>query len=168
MKYLIAAIMFLMIALLPSVAAAEFHFGAGLGKQAIKNQLGQTGPFERFAVIGYSKDLWRGIGFRGEIGGYLTYGENEKHSPYGSAMIQFMVESPTGVSSFFAIGPTYLMFPDNVKLSGHLQCMMQFGLVLCSKWLCAGPKWLHISNAGRIQPNIGRDALMAEITLRFF
>jgi len=64
-------------------------------------------------------------------------------------------------------GTGYLFWPDNARLSGHLQFKNDVGFGIAADGVDLGIVYTHISNAGIVQPNQGMDFLMFQVKINF-
>lgn len=135
---------------LPSQAGGMLSVGMGRGVLA-------HDPFERFASIGYKTG--GELQFKAETGFYLDYENETKMTGFASASGGYELTASDGkyVSAF--LGPAAITQKDR-KLGSLYQFQIDFGIGLkMDSGKALGLRFIHLSNAGVVQPNIGRDIL---------
>lgn len=143
--------------LLISTAQADLVLNAGAGSSI----LGIKGPapFERVGKIGWQ--FGDSAFIRPEFGYFMSGGYGES-SGFFSLLFGVKAKATTGTMLSLAVGPTDLLNPDNQLLSGHFQNQIE-GCVGIEMDFYLGACYTHLSNAGIVQPNRGRDFLMLQL-----
>jgi hypothetical protein len=159
----------LLVGLFSWAARADVTFTVGIGKAVLEKQ-----SFERDLSVGYTFRPLASLYVKPEIGYLLAQGPGRKNSAYGSLIVGMRVTTPVGIYAFAGVGPTYLVSPDNLVLSGHLQYNLQWGACFEDKWGALCGKVKHLSNChgcpviGGPEPNIGVDLGCFEAVFNIF
>ena len=133
-----------------ATAQLDLPVTAGLGKSVAAG----SGQFERMGSLGLRYgDTWK---VQANGGYWLAQAPGESASAYGSLQGGLEVVGSSGLYCNFMIGPAWIQNPD-AKLSGHFQFHPTFGCGVHAAGYSIGGQWMHWSNAGFIQPNLGRD-----------
>lgn len=157
-------LMLLLFIATPAMADVNLHIG--LGKNVIRNQFGSHDPFERALSAAYTLDLSKNFYVKPELGGYLAYGEGRKHSLYGGVIAGVRVPTLIGLYVNAGIGPSYVLSPDSVVLTGHFQFFIEMGIGFCGYDICLGGRYAHLSNAGIKMPNRGLDLFQLDLKFK--
>ena len=123
---------------------------AGVGKGVIEHK-----PFERFGALG----LRYGDAWKAQVnGGYwLALGERESSAYFGSLQGGLEVVGNSGLFAQLMFGPAYISETDR-KLGSRFQFHLSGAAgVRDSGGRGLSFQWVHFSNAGIVQPNLGRD-----------
>lgn len=140
------------IALLLSSACATARtdaiVAAGIGKDVVGD-----GPFERYGSVGVQYgDVWK---VRANGGYWLSPGGVS--SGFASMQGGLEVDTPSGFFGCVLFGPAVISNPGG-KLAGPIQFHLSgCGGVKNAEGYGIGGQWVHLSNAGILQPNLGLD-----------
>lgn len=120
-----------------------------------------TGNGERMFSLSYVYDFGpdKNMLLRGQVGGWITKQKERESSPFGSLQWGYRVENI--FMGFFveaSIGPGYVRFLDDHS-SSHIEIVHDLVWGFMQKGWGIAIDFEHISNAGTVPPNLGRDFL---------
>lgn len=145
---------------LSSAASLDSVIGVGIGKDVLSPGHG----FERYATLGVQYGAtWK---LRANASYYLALAEGQVSSYVTSLQGGAEVVNTSGQYASVFFGPANISQPDS-KLSGHLQFHATFGFGVkdASTGCGLGLAWVHLSNAGIEQPNLGRDLITLQLSI---
>lgn len=148
--------------LIPSLSKADSYASFMLGEFHSADK----SPVEvKFVNIGIRKPLALGLTQQMEVGGWTDSGGNgRKGSAYGA--YQVGVEVDSFILARFMAGPAFISTPDTYLGASFPQFTEELFLGLCGKNNnTVGLKYKHVSSAGLIMPNMGRDMIGIEASL---
>lgn len=145
------------------IAAADVVLSVGVGKGILYHN---GTPFERFMSVGYEHEFPIGVFIRPEVGYFLDVSGKTLSSFWAAPLLGVRARSPIGPLLHFAVGPGYLQNPDSI-LGGHFQFSLEGGVALEDKNFALGLMWKHLSSAGINMPNLGRDAIVLHVRIRW-
>lgn len=120
----------------------------------------------KFVNIGHRDDLAIGLSYQYEFGGWVDVAGKGRRS---SAYVAYQVGVEAGESTLarVMVGPALITHPD-VYLGGPFEFTEDFFLGLRGKnGNIVGVKYKHFSSGGLYQPNVGRDLLGVEASIKF-
>jgi hypothetical protein len=143
-------------------AELDATLGVGMGKSVLDKR-----AFERFGTLGvrYGGTSWK---LQGNGGYWLALQPGEQSSVFGSVQGGVEVVGQSGTFAQVMFGPALVQNPDS-KLAGHFQFHLAAGAgVKNSAGYGLAFIWNHLSNAGLVQPNMGRDLLTAQLLIPLY
>jgi hypothetical protein len=152
MKLLLASL----VLLASTYSHAELTGSVSLGKLVLEHQ-----PFERSASVGYRLHLGESWFVKPTLGGWI--GGRGEPSWFVGAPVGVQVWIPiSGLYGFISVGPARISNPDWV-LGGYGQFMTEFGFGLKNDSKNIEIVWQHLSSAGLVMPNLGRDFVGVQV-----
>lgn len=143
-------------------AADYMSFMAGFGKSG-EHSLSET----KFLNVGHRETILSGLVYQYEVGVWADNAGNGRKSS-GYAATQFGLEANSSLCARIMIGPAVITTPDTY-LGGNFPLFTEdffFG-VHDQNGNNVGAKYKHISSAGVVMPNIGRDFMGLEASIHF-
>ncbi len=147
----------LLILLLSNLANADVSLSFGAGKNILGNS---HENFEKVGIIGYQSEFSNDLFIKPEVGFFTGNGESFWISP----LVGVEILSLIGQEIHFAIGPAYLQNTDSI-LGGHFQFVLEAGAGITDGIFYLGLAWNHISDAGLVLPNQGRDFITLQLRI---
>ncbi len=144
----------------PALADGGTYLKVGVGLNSDPSSV-------RTLFVGYQRPLTQLLFYQLELGAL-----KDNHDAYGirvltSASIGVSTVSSSGIYIKVFFGPSFLSHPDD-RLSGHFQFNNDFELgIKGTNDISIGLNYKHISNAGIVMPNLGRDLLLIKIQLPY-
>lgn len=157
-SFWIATLLTLMISASAQAASeADLMLGVGMGKSV----LDQQGNFERLGTLGVRYgSVWK---IQANGGYWYAPALGDRSSLYGSLQGGVEVVGEGGMFAQVMFGPGIIQHPDD-KLAGHFQFHLSTGAGIKSEQgYTLALVWNHLSNAGILQPNLGRDLLTLQV-----
>jgi len=115
--------------------------------------------FNKLASLGYTYDFNR-ISLKGEVGGWLDFQPNHKHSGFASVAFGFKAVSDIGLYANTFFGPAVITHPD-AQLGSHFQFHFSVGGGIETRYGSVGLTLDHFSNASVLPgPNLGLDWIL--------
>lgn len=146
-----------------SLPSSSLYATAAVG---VFNSGKQSTAESKYLGLGYRDALGYGLTYQYEVGGWTDIAKHgRKGSAYGTAQIG--VEADAGITIRAMVGPALISTPD-AYLGGTFQFNEDFYAgIRGANGNTAGFKYKHISNAGIMQPNVGRDFAGLEVGIPF-
>lgn len=137
----------------PLVMAAQVVSKYAVEKNSIPNGVGSG---ERLYGVEYVERIKRAIHIKGEIGVWISK-QSERHSSlFASAGGGYRVQLDSGLFFEAFLGPGFVHSTD-AHSSSHIEIMHDINAGFMKDGFGIGLGYKHISNAGLVPPNLGRD-----------
>ena len=154
------ALWFLTLVILLAFMAVNAHCGQIVPKWGFeKNVIAQgAGGGERMYGIEYIHPIKDSMFLKGDTGGWISRQDDRRSSPYASFQWGYRVQMTWGLFFEAAVGPGYVHALD-ARSSSHVNIFHDLGVGWLQNGYGLGLGFKHISNAGIVPPNLGRDFL---------